>query len=503
MLAGGFGDPPTEMAHYNYGVHPILGWIAKSLFLINNQFNWYSLLLIAAHYVSCTVILTMVIRRKNILLAYLSYAVLFLVFEGHFMLFMDFTASSAVLGIAALLYLLVHAWERNLGLRQCIITAFLFLFASFYRIHSILPLLGIALPFFVLTVTKKEKWRSLIVVLASAIIVLSFNFIHRTWYTAKKADWPQEEAYRQSVYRFFNEASTMKVPAEGEKWYKEYSLVTKGMLMETSLLPVNRIDSMYHDLKKEGKVHWQVSSNWLKWFYINNRLFFAVLFFFVLLYGWRRKVMAPALLSILLLILGFYFLLIKYKGPTYILVSSMMLISYALLLYNHEQYILQKKLRVGAMIILLFLVAWSIVRLDRTSKQNINFNWMFKIRYAEIAEHPKILFVGANGSYSNKFYVFDVPSKYPFHNYLHAESFLTGNYKFIIKRFGIEDLKGILPSHDVLIRGNISPEQKAYFEQIYGQDIEFSDVSRLLRLTLSTWQITPKLLPTDSLPPLP
>lgn len=470
MLAGGYGDPSTEMAHFNYGIHPILGWIAKSLFLTNNQVNWYSILLIAAHYISCTVILMMVIRRKNTLLAYLSYAALFLVFEGHFMLLMDFTASSAVLGIAALLYLLVHAWERNLGLRQCIITAFLFLLASFYRVHSILPLLGIALPFFVLTVTKKERWRSLIIVVASGVLVLGFNFFHRAWYTAKKADWAREEAYRQSVYRFFNEASTMKVPVKSEKWFPEYSLVAKGMIIDTSLVPVNRIDSMYHDLKKEGKVHWQVSSKWLKWFYINNRLFFAVLFFFVVLYGWRRKVMTPALVSILLLLLGFYFLLVRYKGPTYILVSSIMLTGYALLLYGHEQFILRKrKVKIGAIVVLLLFVVWGIVRLYHTSDQNRNYNWLFKERYAEVAAHPGILFLGLNGSYSNKYYVFDVPAKYPLSNYLHAESFLTGNYISVLKRFGIKDIKGLFDSPVVLIRGNLSPEQQAHFEQIAGR----------------------------------
>ena len=43
-LSGGFGQAPTELLHYHYGMHPYMGWMLKNLFTQYPGFNWYSLL---------------------------------------------------------------------------------------------------------------------------------------------------------------------------------------------------------------------------------------------------------------------------------------------------------------------------------------------------------------------------------------------------------------------------------------------------------------------------
>ena len=48
-LSGGFGQPPTELLHYQYGMHPYLGLLLKNLFIQYPGFNWYSLLLSLSH----------------------------------------------------------------------------------------------------------------------------------------------------------------------------------------------------------------------------------------------------------------------------------------------------------------------------------------------------------------------------------------------------------------------------------------------------------------------
>ena len=32
LLSGGFGNSPTELLHYNHGLHPYLGYLLKTLF---------------------------------------------------------------------------------------------------------------------------------------------------------------------------------------------------------------------------------------------------------------------------------------------------------------------------------------------------------------------------------------------------------------------------------------------------------------------------------------
>lgn len=476
ILGGGYGEPPTEMAHYNYGIHPLLGWIVKSLFTVDSSINWYSIALIAAHYISCTLLLGIIIGRKNTLIAYLSYAVLFIVFEGYFLLYMDFTGASAILAITALLYLLVHTRENNTRYRPYIISTGLFILASFYRLHSILPLVGIALPLFLLTLNRKQILRSAATVLFSGLCILLFNFIHQAWYKAKKPNWSQEEAYRQHLFPFFNEVSTMKYPAEGENWYTEYQLVTKGMIMDTSLVPVSSLKSMYNDLEKEGHIRWNIPAEWWKWFYLNNRLFFAVFIVFFILYGVQRKILLPALAATVLSILGYGFLLLKYKAPPYILISSLYLLCLAVFLYGQEIFILQKKqYKIAAIAVLLLLPAWGILRLFRSSEQNSNYNYLFKERYAEIASHPDQLYIGLETLYAHKYYVFDPPARYPLPNILSGESFLSGHYESVLKRYTITGLKGIFTAPAVLFRGTISKEQKHHFDQVAGRDLKFME----------------------------
>src|SRR5947207_6623883 len=50
LLSGSFGFAPTELLHYNYGLHPLLGWILKNLFLLDKIFNCYGVNYLLFHF---------------------------------------------------------------------------------------------------------------------------------------------------------------------------------------------------------------------------------------------------------------------------------------------------------------------------------------------------------------------------------------------------------------------------------------------------------------------
>src|SRR5438045_898240 len=61
-LAGGYGSAPSAILHYAYGLHPILGNIIAGLFRYSQQVNWYSLFLLAFHFVCCVTLLMSLLK---------------------------------------------------------------------------------------------------------------------------------------------------------------------------------------------------------------------------------------------------------------------------------------------------------------------------------------------------------------------------------------------------------------------------------------------------------
>lgn len=494
LLSGGYGDPPTEMLHYNFGIHPWLGWIIKQFFILNRNINWYTIALLAAHYVSCTIILSLIIGRQRVeasphagggwrgakekrtYTAWLAWGALFIVFEGYFLLFPDFTGASIILTITAIVYLLSKAWKGPLTPRHCIIAGIFLLVASLYRIHAMVPLIGMSLPFIALTISNRDKLKFIAVLLVSGIGIFLLNQVHQSYYKAKKPDWPQEEAYRQKVFRFFNEGAALKIPEPGQKWSTEYELTIRGLIMDTAHMPSTRLDSMYYDMKADQVGRPKFSAEWKKWFLINNRLFFCISFVFIVLYGLRKRPLMVVILSLLLLTVGFGYLLFKAKAPPYILISSLYLFCLGLFLYGQQSFSGYKKIyTAGSALLLSFFIFWGVLRAYKTSNQNKYDTELMKQEYEEIKNHPHNLFISIQKIPMHKFYVFDTPKEFSLPNYLHPELFMSNRYSTTLKRFGIRDIKDIFSSPAVLFRGAPPTGLKEYYESLAGRTLIFSD----------------------------
>lgn len=474
MLSGGYGDMPTAMTHYNYGIHPLLAGTIKNLFRLTGGVNWYSVAMILPHYIGGTLILSQLFRQKPELTGYLAYAALFIVFEGYFLLYPDFTAASMILTIAALLLLMIKSRQAAPGIRWCIIAGLLLLLASFYRIHSMLFLAVLILPFFILIHERLAKTKVMLTLLASALLVITFNHAQEWYFRQQKNDWLQEEAYRQKIFRFFNNAASLKIPADGEKWHDEYQVTTSGLIMDSSYMPSARLDSMYRDLKGL-KSNWQLPTGWKKWFYINNRLFFIVTLFFFVFYGYRKKILIPALTAFIVLLAGFAYLQLRAKAPSYVLTASLELICLSIFFSEKQPFSFSGKL--GELIIPLCLglvICWGLVRLYNTSDQNRNENYTFKNNYTEVAGHPHNLFIDVQDFNSRKFYVFDLPGKFSLSNYLIGERFINNTHSSALKRFRIQNIAGIFNSPDVLFWGEPDAALKKYFEKIAGRPLVFT-----------------------------
>src|SRR6478736_8300184 len=52
-LSGGYGNEPSGLLHYSDAMHPVLSSGIAALFGTFPEFNWYSLILLSFHFVSC------------------------------------------------------------------------------------------------------------------------------------------------------------------------------------------------------------------------------------------------------------------------------------------------------------------------------------------------------------------------------------------------------------------------------------------------------------------
>ena len=80
-LAGGYGEAPTNLLHYNHVWHPLLGWVMKSLFESIPFVNWYTVLLMGLQFVSSIIFLFYLFRIFRFGTALILYLIFFYFIE--------------------------------------------------------------------------------------------------------------------------------------------------------------------------------------------------------------------------------------------------------------------------------------------------------------------------------------------------------------------------------------------------------------------------------------
>jgi hypothetical protein len=472
IYSGGFGNPPSSFTYYNFGLHPFLGKIIQSLFSTFPGKNYYSLALIAAHTISIATLFFLIFRKNKKGLPIILLTLL-LVFEGYFLIYLDFTGASVTLTIAAIATLISLEKKKK---TELIIPIILFALASLYRIHTMLPIIGVATPFILLSAYSKKQiipTASIIAISVSLIFVL--NLVHQKNYANQRNTWPQEEDFRNSVYKFYNQQNQFKIPKKSEKWYTQYQLVQHGLFFDPSYLN-NRI---LNEMKEElfFKKNYQISAitPFNKWFWINNRIFFCFSLFVFFISTIRRYLAYVITCSLLLFISGLLYLSITAKIPQHIVVSTLYTISLLSLLSSATFFQGKPKYKFIIYAFIPFFLFWSLLRLYKTSTENKIASSGFYNSHAEIAAHKDNLFILTKNSLLQKFYAFDNPASYPLPNYLDSEHFLNNIYNPVFQKFNINNAKDIPLSPVVLFAGPPSDGLVSFFTEVKKKPHQYSE----------------------------
>jgi hypothetical protein len=443
LLGGGFGQPPTELLHYNLGLNPYLGLMLKNLFIQFPGFNWYAALLYALHFIFCTALLRQLMLLNKRGTALFIYGLIFFCIEARFLLQPTFTNTALVTALAGALSL----YDKKLALGYILI-----LLALLLRVHLLIPVVIIAAPFF----TKKQA----IHLVGAAALVAIVIFAQQQYYKQHIPNWQQEEFYRQTVISHYN---TLKKPATNwsDSSQLTAAIIDNGILFDKEWLSTQRIADATKAVKIS--VAWQQDFlQRLYWLMLENRAS-VLLMLLILFYKFPTitKQEKTSLISSALLLFGICAALLLFKKlPPYVIPGCILIwLSFAATIKNNPAR--------GCLVTIAgaLMLYWSIARLDKLSNWNIQQHQQWECAYKFVAGSPGNLFLVTDDKFPmDYFQVWDTPHQYPITNLLYKDHFLNNTYQPIYKKFNITSPLQFLNNKNVVFTGGNPQIVCKYYE---------------------------------------
>jgi hypothetical protein len=348
---------------------------------------------------------------------------------------------------------------------------FLLVLALAWRMHVVIPVIGIFLAYFI------TIGRNRIRIIASTFILgfvatLVLYFLQEKIYTARDADWPQKESYRSKVYQLYNG----QAPSFDNNEYLQarWELLNSGLIIDRHYLSELQLEQL---LIRQEDNHWKSAwpslTEW-KWAFTNNRIFIAAyLLVLLMLMAYKRKLF-PHLLALLFFLAGYFFLLLTAKIPSYLLLAGFTCLSWVGLLDLPLKGQVSKDRKLGIFLgAFLLLSVWAMVRIWKDGEQNRKAMMEFRSFQSILGSHPDTLFIASENRYLQKMQAFISPSRYPLPNYLDSEFFLHDEAGPVLKRFGLENVSQWPKAQNLLFVGRPPEALMPFFKEMYGLSIQF------------------------------
>lgn len=489
-LSGGYGQPPTELLHYHYGMHPYLGAILKNLFIQHPAFNWYTLLLYMLHFTACTAILSTWVRKNPPVIIACGYPLLFLGIQMHFLLNPTFTNTAFVTAIAGLL-LLYHAYRQTEEKNWQLFIGWLMVFiASLLRLHLLMPALLIASPFFLFMTRRHHLARLLRHSIAAVLFIAAFVLVQERYYKKYIPAWEEEETYRQAVIDHYN-ISKGPHDKQPETIHISADFLEKGILWDKEFLSKEQVLQTTKAIKLRAS--WQQSDFRQKLYWITIEYRLAILIVALMLLwkfpSFNRKEKTAVVASIALTLVMCMGLFLFMKLPGYAITGALLQLLAFIGLPG-------KKLLPPAPVwkwlfplTALLLLSWSIVRVNKLDRRNRHQYGQWKCAYKQIRSRQDKLFIVTDDRFPADFlHVWNTPRRFPMHNILYKDHFLNNTYQSTLQRFGIQSPLQFLHNRSVIFTGVVPVTLLRYYE------IRTGDMNGKLRWVetrscVQTWQL--------------
>lgn len=473
----GFNGDVSTFAPYNHIYHPILSSPVKLLYERIPGLPWYPLFLFSSCIIACLSLLGNIRQKGWAQSSWIFCIVLFLVFIRVFFAHLEFSFVASLLAIAACTRLVYGEQRTKNSWRPDGWALFLLVLALAWRMHVVIPVIGIFLAYFI-TIGRNRIRIIASTLLLGFIAALVLYFSQEKIYTTRDAEWPQKEAYRSRVYQLYNG----QPPSVDSNDFLQarWELLSSGLIIDRHYLSELQLEQLQvRQEHSDWKAAWPSRTAW-RWTFTNNRIFFAAyLLVLLMLIAYKRKLF-PHLLALLFFLAGYFFLLLTAKIPSYLLLTGFTCLTWVGLLDLplKEQVSKDRKMRIflGAF---LLLSVWAVVRIWKDGEQNRKAMMEFQSFHSILGSHPDTLFIASENRYLQKMQAFISPSRYPLPNYLDSEFFLHDEARPVLRRFGLENVSQWPKAQNLLFVGRPPEALMPFFKEMYGLSIRFVPVQGL------------------------
>ncbi len=480
LLGGGFGNAPTNLLHYNYVLHPLLGWLIKTLF---NQFlnvNWYSILLYIFHFIGCTILLNILLSVKKIQEAFIIFSLSFFVFESQFLMNLTFTNTALVLAIAGII-LLLHDGEdvAKSNNSKKILAIICICVSAMLRLHTLVPLLCVSLPFICFKLIQK-KFRVIYSLCFAGAVAFFLNYFQQQYYLAEIPKWQSEEAYRTAFFSYANGPKKF----DSLSYNTHTALLRNGLLWDKEYLSAPKIEETKSQVEALPGTQATGFKNILYWYFTNNRIYLLMLasIISIALFRFSKKNRFINLFSLSIMLSIFIYLLLFKKLPAYIIPALIFFYILLVAVFSQTEIYISgstKKmnfLRCAELALIIAVFIWSLIRLEKKATFNKNENENFLCCYKEINANQGKLFIVTDDHFPlDYFSVLDIPKKFVLRNLLYKDHLLNNTFQPIYNRFAITNAKDFINNENIIFVGKKIPEIQDYYKSAWGLNVHFTE----------------------------
>ena len=463
-LAGGFGEAPTNLLHYNHLWHPWLGSLVSNLFSVMPGVNWYSIALLVYHWLGLTAVFYVMLRTVKLSSAILLFLTLFTFIEARLLLSLNLTGAALVAGVGAV-FLVTHlVKQQRITNWLTVFAVLLLLLAGLLRLHVIVLVILLFLPLLFFRFSKMQIVQVVTIFLLSGAILFGLNKLQEQYYIKHIPGWRKQEAFRQGLFYAYNRPIKENIPGSVFKDSTEQELFFSAFLYDSVKFAPERVTEISKNITRERWLDEKEDRLGLYWFFFELRIYLLLFIVFagLLVINKQLKQLRYWVLPVLavLFIYACLFVFLKTTATIHLGLLFILWIQFSATIQGDTTFFPGKKNSAFLISgILLLLLAWMFVRLYKENIANKSRQQRFRCVMNEMNQQKDKLFIATDDSFPlGYFYIWDVPEQYPVTNLLYKDRLLTHTYLQTLNRYGIKDLnKALAEDKRILLLGGKLP----------------------------------------------
>jgi len=306
-----------EPSEYLVVINIVLGKILVLLYSNFPNVNWYPIMLYLLHFLSFTIILHCILKKKN-LMSLSIYLLVFSLFELFLLANLQFTTTAAVTGISGMLLVFTYIDSKDLSFYSAISMGIIFLvIAGLVRKNILYMILGLSSVYLLIKLIRKPGLR-IPVIIAIIIAIFSLFNIYNNYYYNKDAQWDFYMGYNQLRgkiidYPRFEYSKLNKDIYDDVGWSEnDVEMFDNWFFADLKLYSIEKLEYVVENIKpeiKNNRIFKTLKEAWNS-ISLEIRVFTLVFLIFMIMdiIRSRNKYLFSVLISSLLIIVYFSFL---------------------------------------------------------------------------------------------------------------------------------------------------------------------------------------------------